>query len=97
MFGFRAHLDDGGITEDPARAQAAVQAAYNLGCPFFTRDAFQSAAEAFDRARQEGTSGGTEVAIKGVDGVVVNFRLQTGEVDYNCEAPHVPPGAPVVV
>ncbi len=96
MFGFRAHLDDGGIADNPAQAQAAVQAAYKLDRPFFTRDAFRSVAESFNKALQEG-SGGTEVAIRGVDGAVVNFRLQTGKVEYDCEAPHVPSGSPVVV
>lgn len=97
MFGFRAHLDPSGITEDPARDQAAVRTAYNDGRPFFTRDAFWSVVQAFDRARREGSGGGTEVAIKGVNGVAVNFYLQTGVVVSDCPAPHVPPGSLVVV
>ena len=33
----------------------------------------------------------------GVNGVAVNFRLQTGDVVSDCPAPHIPPGSLVVV
>jgi hypothetical protein len=73
-----------------------IQAAYEGGAPFFTKAGFQKIADAFKSAGKERAEPCT-VPIMGVDGVTVDCRLHTGQVEENCPAPWVSPESLVVM
>lgn len=97
MFGFRAHAArrGGETTESPAEIRARIQAAYDAGAPFFSKCGLQQIFDAFNSARKSANP--CTVPIMGVDGVTVDCRLHTGQVEEDCPAPWVSPDSSVVM
>jgi hypothetical protein len=61
--------------KSPAQIQhmyARVQAAYDAGTSFFTKEAFRQVVQAFDRNDEV-------IRLAGVDGAIVGFRLRDEE------------------
>ena len=89
IFVSRADLPDPPMSLEEERdkltaAQHLTQAKYDAGIPFFTQDQFRDVVrqlEAITQQREEGNHDDTAtISITGLDGLVVQFPIDTGKV-----------------
>ncbi len=84
-----ADLPDPPMTSEERRdklaaAQHLIQAKYDAGVPFFTKDQFRDVVRQLDAITQQREQGNHDetatISITGLDGLVVQFPIDTGKV-----------------
>ncbi len=84
-----ANLPDPPMSREERRdkwtaAQHLIQAKYDAGIPFFTKDQFRDVVRQLDTITQQRKQGNHDetatISITGLDGLVVQFPIDTGKV-----------------
>lgn len=62
-------------------AVSKIDALYNAGVPFFSKERIQHVYEQLKMSLQKGD----KISVQGVDGVTINFDVVTGNIRGECE------------
>ena len=77
--------------DELAAAQHLIQAKYDAGIPFFTKDQFRDVVRQLDAITQQLQEGNHDqavaISITGLDGLAIQFPVDTGKVYVNYEPP----------